>query len=349
MGALPPMMNPPMRTSLPVSTCIRVEMLARRGIVVLSLNCAPTLLAASIVTLQAPVPVHAPLQPAKKESATGAAPSATETPELKFALHVAPQSMPPGVDVTTPPPPPVFVIVSANWPEETVSVALAVLPLAPFADVTTPVVLLYVPTLALVTFTVTVQMALTAMLPPVSETLPEPATAVAVPPQVLTRPFGVATTRPDGSASVNATPVSATVFATLPSTGLVMVSVRAEMPLTLIVVGANALAMRGGATTVRLAEAVPPGPPCVEVMLPDVLFLRPAVVANTLTEKLQVLFAASVAPDRLTAPEPAVAVIVPPPQLPVRPLGVATSRPKGSVSVKPTPERLCVVLVFWIV
>src|SRR5258708_36272824 len=37
-------------------------------------------------------------------------------------------------------------------------------------------------------------------------------------------------------------------------------------------------------------------------------------------------------------PLPAVGVIVPPPGEPVRPLGVATIRPAGRVSVKPTPE-----------
>ena len=49
------------------------------------------------------------------------------------------------------------------------------------------------------------------------------------------------------------------------------------------------------------------------------------------------MFAASLAPDRLIVPDPAVAVIVPASQLPVRPLGVATSRPAGRLSEKPTP------------
>jgi hypothetical protein len=35
--------------------------------------------------------------------------------------------------------------------------------------------------------------------------------------------------------------------------------------------------------------------------------------------------------------DPEVAVIVPPPQVPARPLGVDTLRPEGSVSVKPMP------------
>src|SRR5438093_672092 len=49
--------------------------------------------------------------------------------------------------------------------------------------------------------------------------------------------------------------------------------------------------------------------------------------------------AARVPPLRLTLDEPAVAVMVPPPHEPVRPFGVATTRPAGSVSVKATPVR----------
>src|SRR5438876_467062 len=64
----------------------------------------------------------------------------------------------------------------------------------------------------------------------------------------------------------------------------------------------------------------------------------------TFTEKLQELLAARVAPVRLTEPEPAAAVIVPPPQEPVRPLGVATTKPAGRVSVNATPVRARVVL-----
>ena len=46
---------------------------------------------------------------------------------------------------------------------------------------------------------------------------------------------------------------------------------------------------------------------------------------------------------------PAVAVIVPAPQVPVRPFGVEITRPAGSVSLKPTPVRAVVVLLFWMV
>ena len=61
------------------------------------------------------------------------------------------------------------------------------------------------------TFTETVQLALEASVPPVRLTLPDPATAVAVPPHVLFNALGVATTRPAGRLSVKAIPVSASV------------------------------------------------------------------------------------------------------------------------------------------
>src|SRR5437016_4944562 len=44
-----------------------------------------------------------------------------------------------------------------------------------------------------------------------------------------------------------------------------------------------------------------------------------------------------VAPVRLILPEPAVAVIVPPPQEPVSPFGVETTIPDGKLSVNATP------------
>ena len=56
-----------------------------------------------------------------------------------------------------------------------------------------------------VTFTVTVQVPLLTIEPPVKLMIPEPAVAVAVPPQVELNPLGEATTRPDGSESVKAT------------------------------------------------------------------------------------------------------------------------------------------------
>ena len=94
------------------------------------------------------------------------------------------------------------------------------------------------------------------------------------------------------------------------------------------------------AVTVRLALDVFPGPPSVEVTCTE-LFLTPAVVPVTSTEKLHVEpgagDAVNVPPDKLMVPLPAVAVIVPLPHDPVTFGGVATTSPEGKVSVNATP------------
>ena len=59
----------------------------------------------------------------------------------------------------------------------------------------------------------------------------------------------------------------------------------------------------------------------------------------TLTLKVHEPLAAIVPLARVTLCEPAAAVIVPLPQVPVRPFGVATAKPAGSESVKATPFR----------
>jgi len=159
----------------------------------------------------------------------------------------------------------------------TVRFAVAVLPVPPFVEVTVPVVFTKLPDAVPVTFTVNVQVEFTAIVPPVNDALPDPATAVPVPPQVLVRPFGVATTSPAGSVSVKATPASATVLAA----GLVIVKVRDVEPFRGRLAAPKAFAIDGGATTAMLAEAVPPVPPSVEVTFPVVLFLAPAVVPVT--------------------------------------------------------------------
>jgi hypothetical protein len=73
------------------------------------------------------------------------------------------------------------------------------------------------------------------------------------------------------------------------------------------------------------------------------------VTPVTLTENAQDALAASVAPDKLAEPDPAVAVMVPPPHDPMRPLGVEIARPAGSASVNATPvsavEELGLVMV----
>ena len=94
------------------------------------------------------------------------------------------------------------------------------------------------------------------------------------------------------------------------------------------------------AFTTRLAVAALPLPPSVDVTFEVELALVPAVVPVTLTEKVHEVLAARVAVvgvPRLIAEEPAVAVMVPPPQVPLNPLGVATTSPNGRVSVKLIP------------
>ena len=75
---------------------------------------APTDLAASMVTLQAPIPVQAPLQPAKVEPESAVAVEFTTAPLSKFAEHVGPQEIPAGELATVPVPVPPFVTVRAK-------------------------------------------------------------------------------------------------------------------------------------------------------------------------------------------------------------------------------------------
>jgi hypothetical protein len=75
---------------------------------VIGAKVAVTDFATSSVTTQAPVPVHAPLQPVKTRPVDGVAVKVTGVPVMKFAPHVAPQSMPAGLEVTLPLPVPAF-------------------------------------------------------------------------------------------------------------------------------------------------------------------------------------------------------------------------------------------------
>jgi hypothetical protein len=208
---------------------------------------------------------------------------------------------------------------------------LLVVPVPPLVDEMAPVVLESVPALVAFTFTASVHAALAATVPPAKLTVP--AAAVGVPPHVLVSPFGVATTRPDGSVSENATPVAANVLAP----GFVTVNVKVVFEFSGIAVGLNALLINGGASTARLAEAGRPVPPSVDMMLPVVLFLAPAVVPVTFTTRLHELGEfASTLPDKVTVPVPAVAVIGPPHVLDTTGMGDST-KPAGKLSVKPTP------------
>jgi hypothetical protein len=75
-------------------------------------NVAVTILAASIVTRQTPIPLQAPDQPANAEPEAGAAVKVTIAPGAKGASQVAPQSIPAGCEVTEPAPAPARATVS---------------------------------------------------------------------------------------------------------------------------------------------------------------------------------------------------------------------------------------------
>ncbi len=87
----------------------------------------------------------------------------------------------------------------------------------------------FTPAVVPCTLTDTAQLTLADRVPPDKLTEDEPATAVAVPPQVLFRLFGVATINPAGRLSVKASPFRVTfVF------GLVMLNVRLVVPFNVI-------------------------------------------------------------------------------------------------------------------
>src|SRR5205085_9596683 len=219
---------------------------------------------------------------------------------------------------------------------------LLVVPVPPSVELTAPVVLLLLPAVVPVTSTEKVQLDPAAgdavSVPPDKLMLPLPATAVMVPLPQEPVTFGVAATaNPAGRLSVKATPLSA-----LAVLGLVMVKLSEVEPFSGMLAAPNALLMVGDATTVIEAFAVLPLPPSVEVTCTE-LFFTPAVVPVTFTENVQEDPAAgdavSVPPERLMLPLPATAVMVPLPQVPVSPFGVATTRPAGRLSVKATPLR----------
>ena len=76
---------------------------------------AVTVVAAFMVTVQVPVPLHPPpLQPVKREFPFGVAVKVTLVPLVKLVLQVLPQSIPAGLEVTEPVPVPLLVTVKAQ-------------------------------------------------------------------------------------------------------------------------------------------------------------------------------------------------------------------------------------------
>ena len=88
------------------------------------LKFALTDFAASMVTLQAPVPLQAPLQLANVEPESGVAVKLTTVPLAKLAEHVVPQEIPEGVLVTVPVPAPLLATVRVKGPGFAVKFAL---------------------------------------------------------------------------------------------------------------------------------------------------------------------------------------------------------------------------------
>lgn len=121
-------------------------------------------------------------------------------------------------------------------------------------------------------------------------------------------PFGEATNNPATNASANSMPLKASEL------GFVTVKLSEVVPFTEIVAGAKALLITGGTNgvTFRLAVAVLPTAPW-SMLAVALLVTVPTIVAITLIETVHELFAASVAPVRLTVASPADAVMLPPP------------------------------------
>jgi hypothetical protein len=76
-----------------------------------SINAALAVFAASMVMVQAPVPVQAPVQPVNSALALAVAVSVTADPAAYAAEQVAPQAIPAGDELTVPGPAPLLVAV----------------------------------------------------------------------------------------------------------------------------------------------------------------------------------------------------------------------------------------------
>src|SRR5262249_59241906 len=126
----------------------------------------------------------------------------------------------------------------------------------PLVEITLPLVLFFTPTVVPVTFTLTVQVPLGAIEPPLKLSVVSPAAGVNVPPQEVLAPGVAATCNPVGRLSVNPTPLSIVVLF-----GLVRVKVSVVVPFSGMVEAPNPLLIEGGPITVSVAAVVvAPGP-----------------------------------------------------------------------------------------
>src|ERR1700682_6276807 len=176
------------------------------------------------------------------------------------------------------------------------------------------------------TSTVTVQVLLAAMVPPLNAIDAAPATGVNVgAPQPLVVAFGTGATTmlpgAIGNVSLKATPVSA-------FDGLMLVSVKVsvETPPAPIGLGANAFAMVGTSSTVSVAFTPPVFMVAVApLMLPEVLAYEPPSAEVTLTAMVQLACAAASDPPASAIDPDAAVAVTAPPQLFTSPFGVATT------------------------
>ena len=129
--------------------------------------------------------------------------------------------------------------------------------------------MLYAPTTVLVTSKVMVQVPPATKLPPLKLTKPVPASAVAVPPQLLISALGDAINKFVGKVSLNATLLKAML-----ALGLVIVSVKPVVPPTKIVGVTNALLITGLGITINVLLAVLPVPTKGSVLETVPLVLR---------------------------------------------------------------------------
>src|SRR5205814_9782857 len=124
------------------------------------------------------------------------------------------------------------------------------------------------------------------------------------------KPLGVDTTNPVGSVSENASPVRV-----MAASGLVIVNVRGRLSPTPMLASPNAFVITGPLAVSTVRDAVEVFPVPVDDVTCTELFFTPAVVPVTFMENVHEALGARVAPESETVPDPAVAVIVPPPQL----------------------------------
>jgi len=145
------------------------------------------------------------------------------------------------------------------------------------------------------------------------------ALSVRLPPQVL---VVVAEARLIWPGNVGNTSVNTMAWSVLVVLLFVMVNVISEVPRASTGFVPKDLVNVGWRSTVKVAEAVPPVPPSVEVTFPVVLLYVPVAALRTFAVTMQELPAGIVPPLRDREPPPAAAVTVPPAQV-VLPLGVA--------------------------